>query len=378
MRPVPAPCRINRDNDDSGSIGGYTPRAIRRAIATVPLDVQLVVRMNPEDVQALDLAVLEDRTVTLVPGAAAQTAIDTLLASQRAWLAWRDKHPKTVASWRDYKDAAIDAVIAAAAFTTLPCDPPPPPVIVTEPETTAARTPPVVPFQADAVQFAHKYIIRIVELIEGADMLFLTAGMGGGTGTGAAPVIAKAAREMNILTVGVVTKPFLFEGSRRMRSADSGIVDLQQHVDTLIVIPNQNLFLVANPNTSPGVTDRLVASGRLVASAGTVLLPMTASYGVPYIATRAEAAIGSAAALDMLAERRGTMDAAIIAAFTGTAKTGVNGGTTFCFTLPLGPPPPPPEETAIGSERRSRPFRVTPGSSLHASSAPRPAVLSRP
>ena len=74
-------------------------------------------------------------------------------------------------------------------------------------------------------------------------------------------------------------------------------------------------ILVANPNTSTGVTDRLVAAGKLVASPGTELLPMTASYGVPYIATRAEAAIGSAAALDMLAERRGTMDAAIIAAF---------------------------------------------------------------
>jgi cell division protein FtsZ len=81
-------------------------------------------------------------------------------------------------------------------------------------------------------------------------MCFIAAGMGGGTGTGAAPVIAQAAREMNILTVGVVTKPFLFEGSRRMRSAESGIAELQQHVDTLIVIPNQNLFLVANPNTT--------------------------------------------------------------------------------------------------------------------------------
>ena len=81
-------------------------------------------------------------------------------------------------------------------------------------------------------------------------MCFIAAGMGGGTGTGAAPVIARAAREMNILTVGVVTKPFLFEGSRRMRSADAGIDELQAHVDTLIVIPNQNLFLVANPNTT--------------------------------------------------------------------------------------------------------------------------------
>jgi cell division protein FtsZ len=81
-------------------------------------------------------------------------------------------------------------------------------------------------------------------------MCFLAAGMGGGTGTGAAPVIAKAARDRGILTVGVVTKPFAFEGSRRTRSADSGIEELQQHVDTLIVIPNQNLFRLANSDTT--------------------------------------------------------------------------------------------------------------------------------
>ena len=81
-------------------------------------------------------------------------------------------------------------------------------------------------------------------------MCFIAAGMGGGTGTGAAPVIAKAARDRGILTVGVVTKPFSFEGNRRMRSAESGIEELQKHVDTLIVIPNQNLFLIANPNTT--------------------------------------------------------------------------------------------------------------------------------
>src|SRR3546814_18457678 len=74
--------------------------------------------------------------------------------------------------------------------------------------------------------------------------------MGGGTGTGAAPVIAKAARDMGILTVGVVTKPFSFEGSRRAKSADAGIEELQKFVDTLIVIPNQNLFLIANANTT--------------------------------------------------------------------------------------------------------------------------------
>ncbi|WP_373475542.1 cell division protein FtsZ [Sphingorhabdus sp.] len=97
---------------------------------------------------------------------------------------------------------------------------------------------------------AEETIEQVKAALAGCHMCFIAAGMGGGTGTGAAPVIAKAAREMNILTVGVVTKPFLFEGSRRMRSADSGITELQQHVDTLIVIPNQNLFLVANPNTT--------------------------------------------------------------------------------------------------------------------------------
>src|SRR3546814_17613290 len=74
--------------------------------------------------------------------------------------------------------------------------------------------------------------------------------MGGGTGTGAAPVIAKAARDMGILTVGVVTKPFSFEGSRRAKSADAGIEELQKFVDTMIVIPNQNLFLIANAYTT--------------------------------------------------------------------------------------------------------------------------------
>src|SRR3546814_915757 len=86
--------------------------------------------------------------------------------------------------------------------------------------------------------------------LDGAHMCFITAGMGGGTGTGAAPVVAKAARERGILTVGVVTKPFSFEGQRRMRSAEEGIVELQKHVDTLIIIPNQNLFLIANANTT--------------------------------------------------------------------------------------------------------------------------------
>jgi cell division protein FtsZ len=97
---------------------------------------------------------------------------------------------------------------------------------------------------------AEETLEQVKAAIQGAHMCFIAAGMGGGTGTGAAPVIARAAREMNILTVGVVTKPFLFEGARRMRSSEAGIDELQEHVDTLIVIPNQNLFLVANPNTT--------------------------------------------------------------------------------------------------------------------------------
>lgn len=97
---------------------------------------------------------------------------------------------------------------------------------------------------------AEETLTTVEEALDGAHMCFIAAGMGGGTGTGAAPVIAKAARDRGILTVGVVTKPFTFEGSRRARSADAGIEELQKHVDTLIVIPNQNLFLVANPNTT--------------------------------------------------------------------------------------------------------------------------------
>ena len=97
---------------------------------------------------------------------------------------------------------------------------------------------------------AEETLAQVKEALAGSHMCFIAAGMGGGTGTGAAPVIAEAARSLNILTVGVITKPFLFEGSRRMRSAEAGIEELQKHVDTLIVIPNQNLFLVANPNTT--------------------------------------------------------------------------------------------------------------------------------
>ncbi len=97
---------------------------------------------------------------------------------------------------------------------------------------------------------AEESIDDIKECLAGSHMAFITAGMGGGTGTGAAPVIARIAREMGVLTVGVVTKPFAFEGQRRMRVADDGIHKLQEFVDTLIVIPNQNLFRVANEKTT--------------------------------------------------------------------------------------------------------------------------------
>ncbi|HEX8164179.1 MAG TPA: cell division protein FtsZ [Beijerinckiaceae bacterium] len=97
---------------------------------------------------------------------------------------------------------------------------------------------------------AEEVIDEIRDQLSGAHMAFITAGMGGGTGTGAAPVIARAARDMGILTVGVVTKPFQFEGLRRARVAEAGVAELQQAVDTLIVIPNQNLFRVANEKTT--------------------------------------------------------------------------------------------------------------------------------
>ncbi|MDO5529043.1 MAG: cell division protein FtsZ [Paracoccus sp. (in: a-proteobacteria)] len=124
---------------------------------------------------------------------------------------------------------------------------------------------------------AEESIEDIVDHLTGAHMCFITAGMGGGTGTGAAPIIAQAAREMGILTVGVVTKPFSFEGNKRMRQAESGLNELQKHVDTLIVIPNQNLFRLANEKTTfteafamaddvlyqgvKGVTDLMVRPG---------------------------------------------------------------------------------------------------------------------
>ena len=128
-------------------------------------------------------------------------------------------------------------------------------------------------------QAAEEAIQEIAEKLDGSHMLFVAAGMGGGTGTGAAPVIAKLARERGILTVGVVTKPFHFEGSQRMKLAEKGIEELQQYVDTLLTIPNQNLFRIANENTTfsdafkmaddvlyagvRGVTDLMVQPGMI-------------------------------------------------------------------------------------------------------------------
>ncbi|MCH1531195.1 MAG: cell division protein FtsZ, partial [Planktomarina temperata] len=124
---------------------------------------------------------------------------------------------------------------------------------------------------------AEESIEQIVDQLAGAHMCFITAGMGGGTGTGAAPIIAQAARELGVLTVGVVTKPFQFEGSKRMRQAEEGVEALQKVVDTLIIIPNQNLFRLANESTTftdafsmaddvlyqgvKGVTDLMVRPG---------------------------------------------------------------------------------------------------------------------
>ncbi len=124
---------------------------------------------------------------------------------------------------------------------------------------------------------AEESIEQIVDHLAGAHMCFITAGMGGGTGTGAAPIIAQAARELGVLTVGVVTKPFQFEGAKRMKQAEDGVEALQKVVDTLIIIPNQNLFRLANENTTfteafaladdvlyqgvKGVTDLMVRPG---------------------------------------------------------------------------------------------------------------------
>ena len=91
---------------------------------------------------------------------------------------------------------------------------------------------------------------EIINLLQGANMVFITAGMGGGTGTGAAPIIAKAAKDLNILTFAIVTKPFMFEGPGRIRVAEKGLEELKNYVDTSIIIPNQNLFKIADDKTT--------------------------------------------------------------------------------------------------------------------------------
>lgn len=103
---------------------------------------------------------------------------------------------------------------------------------------------------------------EIMDHLSGFNMCFITAGMGGGTGTGAAPAIARAAREAGILTVAVVTKPFGFEGSRRMRSAEQGLLNLLDSADTVVVIPNQNLFALADPSTT--LTEAFAMADRIV------------------------------------------------------------------------------------------------------------------
>jgi cell division protein FtsZ len=112
---------------------------------------------------------------------------------------------------------------------------------------------------------AEENIDVLEEALAGSHMAFITAGMGGGTGTGGAPVVAKLAKSLGILTVGVVTKPFKFEGSRRMKIAEEGIIELQKEVDTLIIIPNQNLFRIANDKTTFadafGMADEVLQSG---------------------------------------------------------------------------------------------------------------------
>jgi len=166
---------------------------------------------------------------------------------------------------------------------------------------------------------AEEAIDTIRDHLTGAHMVFITAGMGGGTGTGAAPVIAKTARELGILTVGVVTKPFHFEGPRRMRFAEAGIAELQKVVDTLLVIPNQNLFRVGNEKTTFAdafamadqvlysgvacITDLIVKEGlinldfadvrAIVREKGKAMMGMGEASGENRVLTAAEAAISN-------------------------------------------------------------------------------------
>src|SRR5580693_7361056 len=159
---------------------------------------------------------------------------------------------------------------------------------------------------------AEESLEEILEQLAGSHMVFITAGMGGGTGTGAAPVIARAVRELGVLTVGVVTKPFAFEGDKRMRVAERGIEELQAYVDTLIIIPNQNLFRVANDRTTfsqafamaddvlhsgvRGVTDLIVMPGLInldFADIKTVMSEMGEAEGEERALKAAEAAISN-------------------------------------------------------------------------------------
>lgn len=166
---------------------------------------------------------------------------------------------------------------------------------------------------------AEEAMQEIRDHLSGCHMVFVTAGMGGGTGTGAAPVIAKAAKEMGILTVAVVTKPFQFEGTRRMRTAEQGLAELEKYVDTLLVIPNQNLFRVANAKTTfaeafamadqvlfsgvGGITDLMVAPGLInldfadvravMGGAGTAMMGTGEASGETRANDAAEAAISN-------------------------------------------------------------------------------------
>ncbi len=166
---------------------------------------------------------------------------------------------------------------------------------------------------------AQEAIDEIRDHLSGCHMVFVTAGMGGGTGTGAAPIIAQAAKEMGILTVAVVTKPFQFEGSRRMRIAQEGLAELEKYVDTLLVIPNQNLFRVANAKTTfaeafamadqvlfsgvGGITDLMVAPGLInldfadvravMGGAGTAMMGTGEATGENRANEAAEAAISN-------------------------------------------------------------------------------------
>ena len=165
---------------------------------------------------------------------------------------------------------------------------------------------------------AEESIDEIKMYLEGAHMVFIAAGMGGGTGTGAAPVIARTAQEMGILTVAVVTKPFGFEGARRMSLADQGLLEIREHVDTMIVVPNQNLFRIANDRTTfaeafrmaddvlysgvRGITDLMVMPGLInldFADVGSIMRGMgTAMMGMGEAEGESRALEAARAAID--------------------------------------------------------------------------------